>query len=73
MPQREQLADRLRAISVEMINLGVEMEYYGGLSEIAQHGKEMIGAGHLAAEWARGITAVTENCSATVPATTEEY
>lgn len=63
MVEPTNIAARLRALSADMIALGVEMNYYGGLSEIAQYGKELIGAGHLAAEWARGIEAMNQRAA----------
>lgn len=38
---RADLIRRLRRISKQMINLGADMEYYGGFSEICEHGKEI--------------------------------
>lgn len=52
---KQELIQRLRDMAGDMINLGADMEHYGGFSEIAQHGREMIGAGHIANEWADDI------------------
>ncbi len=42
----------LRYLSARMISCGVAMDYYGGFNHIAEHGREMVGAGKIAAEWA---------------------
>lgn len=52
-----QIAKQLRKLSKLMTTLGVAMDYYGGFGEIAQHGREMVGAGEIARGWARGIEA----------------
>ena len=46
---------RLKRISNEMLQIGEDMDYYGGFGEIGQHGREMISASQLALDWARGI------------------
>jgi hypothetical protein len=38
-----------------MFDLGAVMECYGGLSEMAEHGRELIGASEIALGWARGM------------------
>ena len=38
-----------------MLQIGEDMDYYGGFGEIGQHGREMISASQLALDWARGI------------------
>jgi hypothetical protein len=38
-----------------MIDLGAEMDYFGGFGEIAGHGRDLVGAGHCAQSWADGI------------------
>jgi hypothetical protein len=56
MPQTPaEIAAALRRISAEMIELGTAMDYYGGNGEMAAHGRELVGAGHIAAGWADGI------------------
>lgn len=51
---KSEIAKELRRVSQEMINLGGNMDYYAGLrdSEMAQHGREMVGAGYIAESWA---------------------
>ncbi len=49
------IAERLDALSAQMLELGTAMEYYGGFAAIAAHGIELVGAGHIAAGWAAGI------------------
>jgi hypothetical protein len=52
---REEIVIALRHVAEAMELVGVSMEYYGGLNEIARHGKEMVGAAQLAKDWATGI------------------
>jgi hypothetical protein len=46
------LAAAIEYVAARMLDVGVAMEYYGGLSELAQHGREMMGASHIASGWA---------------------
>ena len=50
-----EIAARLRTIAYEMDCIAVLMDYYGGLSEWAKHGREMAGAGAIARQWAEEI------------------
>ena len=53
---KQELATELRRVAQEMINLGANMDYYGGFDdEIARHGREMVGAGMIAQRWAEEI------------------
>jgi len=53
---RTELVSELRRVSGEMINLGANMDYFGGFyAEIAAHGREMLGAGMIAQHWAEEI------------------
>ena len=52
---RAQIAACLRDLSCRMLACGTAMDYYGGLGTMGQHGREMIGAARLAAEWADAI------------------
>ena len=52
MTTRKQIIDRLRALSKEMIEVGVEIDYYYGLNPLSAHGDEMVGAGNVANNWA---------------------
>lgn len=56
-PTKAQIAARLRTLSAEMDDIAVAMDYYGGLSEWAQHGREIAGAGAIARQWADKIEA----------------
>ena len=54
----QQIADQLKALSVQMINIGTAMDYYGGMgTDMAKHGAELIGAGLIAEGWAEHIEA----------------
>lgn len=56
-PSKTELASRLRALAVHMLEVAVEMDYYGGFSEIAVHAQELQGAACIATSWADAITA----------------
>lgn len=45
------IVQRLRELSAEMGTLGLAMEYFGGLSEISDHGRKMMGAAIIARKW----------------------
>jgi hypothetical protein len=49
------IALQLIELSREMIALGATMDYYGGMGEMGIHGRELIGAGQIAASWADAI------------------
>lgn len=55
VPKREDLPQRLRELSASMLDLGIDMEYIGGLDEIGAHGVELQGAARIARTWADGI------------------
>jgi hypothetical protein len=51
-----EIVARLRALSGEMITLGTAMDYFGGFDgRMVQHGRELVGAGLVAHEWAEDI------------------
>ena len=53
---KKELAEELRRVAQEMINLGGNMDYYAGFDrETAIHGGELIGAGIIAQQWAEDI------------------
>lgn len=53
---KQQIADQLKALSVQMINLGTAMDYYGGMaSNMAKRGAELVSAGLITEDWAEGI------------------
>ena len=52
-----QIAKRLRKLSKTMIDLGADMDYFGGFSPMAERGCELVGAGHIAEDWAVAIEA----------------
>lgn len=54
-PSKSELASRLRALATHMLDVAVDMEYYGGFSEMALHGQELRGAAGIAASWADAI------------------
>lgn len=54
----QRIVRRLKRLSNEMLQVGEDMDYYGGFGEIGQHGREMISASQLALDWARNIEKV---------------
>lgn len=49
---KNEIIKRLNALSTEMIEVGTALDYYYGLNPLSKHGNEMVGAGHILAEWA---------------------
>ena len=49
------IPDELDALAHQMRAVGAKMEYYGGFGEMAEHGKELLGAANTARGWAKGI------------------
>lgn len=54
-PTPAEIAARLRALSDEMYEISVLLDYYGGLSGWAKHGREIAGACAIARQWAADI------------------
>jgi hypothetical protein len=52
MMTKKEIIEGLRQLSVDMVEIGTEIEYYYGFNPLSEHGREMIGAGYLANEWA---------------------
>jgi hypothetical protein len=57
----QRIVRRLKRLSNEMLQVGEDMDYYGGFGEIGQHGREMISASQLALDWARNIEKLKSN------------
>lgn len=57
MNSKTSIPERLRALADDMVELGAEMEYYGGIADWSVHGLELIGAARMAREWADSIEA----------------
>ena len=56
IPTPQQIAHRLRLLSQQMQDLGAAMEYTAGFDgAMAEHGKELLGAGLIASGWATAI------------------
>lgn len=49
------IAQQLLELAQTMIDLGATMDYYGGMGEMGIHGRELIGAGKVAASWSSAI------------------
>ena len=52
---KKSLVNKIRKLADQMEKVAVEMEYYGGFGEIAEHGKELLNASKIARTWAAGI------------------
>jgi len=50
-PTSAELAERLRALSAEMIEVGAAMEYYGGFAPWGFRGKSLVGAARTIEGW----------------------
>ena len=57
MESRTEIAAALRMLSVEMTRITEAMQTTGALTEMAQHGIELAGAGQIALQWAEAIEA----------------
>ena len=56
LPTPQEIAHRLRLLSQQMQDLGAAMEYTAGFDgAMAEHGKELLGAGLIANSWATAI------------------
>ena len=56
IPTPQEIAHRLRLLSEQMQDLGAAMEYTAGFDgAMAEHGKELLGAGLIASGWAAAI------------------
>ena len=55
-PTPKEIAHRLRLLSQQMQDLGAAMEYTAGFDgAMAEHGKELLGAGLIANSWVKAI------------------
>ena len=68
---REMAAEKLRWLSWHMNDIGAFLDFYGGFSEIGEHGREMIGASKIAAGWADGIEKENESGPKKTPSSTK--
>lgn len=48
---KNELIDRLRALSMEMKEVGTQIDYFGGLARYAKHGAELVGAATIVEDW----------------------
>ena len=56
LPTPLEITNRLRLLSQQMQDLGAAMEYTAGFDgAMAEHGKELLGAGLIASGWATAI------------------
>lgn len=52
---KNEIADRLEALSKEMFEVATAMDYFGGFSDWAQHSAELMQASFVAEEWVEEI------------------
>lgn len=51
---KQELIARMRGIAEQMEELGTNLDYYGGMHEISEHGRELVGAAGILIGWADG-------------------
>jgi len=50
---KQDLVTELRRVGQDMIDMGAKMDYFSGFdSEVADKGRELLGAGMIAQQWA---------------------
>jgi hypothetical protein len=55
---KQEIADKLKALAEEMMDVGTAMDYYGGMgTNMAKRGAELVNAGLIASDWAENIEA----------------
>ena len=70
---REDIAKELRAVADAMHEVGVKMDYYGGLdTEMTAKASEIIVASEIVRSWAEAIEAENENSITTEAGTINE-
>jgi hypothetical protein len=48
------LSERVEMLSIQMRNVAIDMEYYGGFNgNMTKRAKELLGASRLAKQWAK--------------------
>jgi len=52
---KQNMVKRLKRLSATMHNLGVDMDYYGGLAHWAKHGVELDAASLMVDEWVKEV------------------
>ena len=55
VPTNAEIAERLRKMSVQMLSLGIDMEYAGGFGPLAEKGQMMAEQAEIALSWAHEI------------------
>jgi hypothetical protein len=54
MMTKPELIERMKALSSEMLEVGILMDHYGGLTEMGKHGHELMSASSIVFGWAEG-------------------
>lgn len=61
---KTELAQRIRALSDEMLTVANEMQYYAGFhAELYDKGTELLGASHIAKTWADELESECEQAT----------
>ena len=55
VPSRAEIADRLRALSEQLADLGCDMEYVGGFGQMGTRGRMLIHMAQHPMDWAHEI------------------
>jgi hypothetical protein len=55
---KQEIADKLKALAKEMLDVGTAMDYYGGMgTNMAMRGAELVSASLITSDWAENIEA----------------
>jgi hypothetical protein len=52
---KQNIAKRLKRLSATMLNIAVDMDYYGGFAYWARNSGDLAGASKMAEEWSEEI------------------
>ncbi len=55
VPTNAEIAERLRMLSIDMMSIGMAMQYVGGFGPLAKNGQMMADQAEIALSWAHEI------------------
>ena len=55
VPTHAEIAERLRTLSIDMMSIGMAMQYIGGFGPLARNGKMLAEHAEIALSWAHEI------------------
>ena len=55
VPTNAEIAERLRMLSIDMMSIGIDMQYVGGFGPLAKNGQMMADQAEIALSWAHDI------------------